>query len=91
MLRYVNIRRACAEGVSDHRPCAFDIDPYNLFEHLLKYFQLQPTQAAIAKQLFGTSAMDTNSSDNSSSSHCFLFEKCAGEAASLGASGHDGS
>ena len=32
--------------------------------------------------------MDTNSSNNSSSSYCFLFELCARKPASLGAIGH---
>ena len=53
--------------------------------------QLQLTQTAIFEQFFEARAMDTNSSNNSSSNYCFLFELCAREAASLGVTGHAGS
>ena len=56
-----------------------------------KNLQSKPIQTTISEHFFGTRAMDTNSNNISSSNYCFLFEKCAREAASLGAIGHDGS
>ena len=60
----------------------------SIFDLFLKQLQLQSTQTAILEQFFEARAMDTNSSNNSSSSYCFLFELCAREAASLGAIAH---
>ena len=68
------IRRVFAQGVSDHQKGAFDISPFHLFEIVLKPLQLQSTQTAIFEQFLEARAMDTNSSNNSSSSYCFLFE-----------------
>ena len=82
------ICRAFAHGVSDHQKCAFDISPFHFFELFSKHLQSKPIQTAIFEQFFEARAMDTSSSNNSSSSYWFLFELCAREAASLGAIGH---
>ena len=74
--------------MSDHEKFVFDISPFHFLEFCLKQLQLQSTQTAIFEQFFETRSMDTNSSNNSSSSYCFLLELCAREAASLGAIGH---
>ena len=84
----MQIRRAFAQGVSDHEKCAFDISPFHFFELFLKHLQSKPTQTAISEQFFETRAMDTNSNNISSSSYCFLFEKCAREGGCQGAPGH---
>ena len=77
-------RQASAQGVSDHKGRS-PLDNTSTLKHL----QSMPTQTAIFEQFFETRAMDTNSSNNSSSSYCFLFALCAREA--LGATGHDDS
>ena len=56
----------------------------NLF---LKYLQLKSTQTAISNN-FSNKTEETNSNNISRSNNCFLFEKCAREATSLGAPGH---
>ena len=74
--------------MSDHEKFVFDISPFHFFELFLKQLQLQSTQTTIFEQFLEARAMDANSSNNSNSSYCFLFELCAREAASLGAIGH---
>ena len=61
--------------------------PFSFLEHFLKHLQLKPTRTAISNGFFGTRAMHTNSNNISSSSCCFLFEKCAREGGCQGASG----
>ena len=85
------IRWAFAQGVSDHGPCASDIGPFHFFRFCFGTFAIEANSSSYSEQFFGTRAMETNSHNISRSSYCFLFEKCAREAASPGATGHDNS
>ena len=51
-------------------------------------FAMKVNSNIIFEHFEKTKAMGTNSNSNLSSNCCFLLEKCAHEAASLGASGH---
>jgi hypothetical protein len=54
----------------------------SFFDLFLKHLQSKPTtQTTIIELFLETRAMDTNSNNISSSSFCFLFEKCARERA----------
>ena len=78
------IRRASAQGVSDHQLCALDID-----SSFVNHFVWKNCNGNKYKQHFRAHDMRSSSNFwNLSSNCCFLFEKCAREAASLGASGH---
>ena len=54
----------------------------------LEHLQWKPIQTACPSNFSRKEATETNSNNMLSSNCCFLFEKCAREAASLGAPGH---
>ena len=100
------IRRASAQGVSDHQKCAFDIiSPFHFFELFWKLLQSKPTQAAIFEQFFDFELQSTQTWTRIRATTrarvrirtriraraIVTVEKRAREAASLGATGHDDS
>ena len=77
-----------AKGVSDHQQCAFEIDPLHFVAAIFGTFAMEANSNSIFEHLFGKASMKTKSNKMLSSNCCFLFEKCAREAASLGDPGH---
>ena len=81
---------------------SFDINPFHFFELFSKLLQSKPTQAAIFEQFFDLELQSTQTWTRMRATIraraeieqefelelLFLFEKCAREAASLGAIGH---
>ena len=81
---------------------SFDISPFHFFELFSKLLQSKPTQAAIFEQFFDFELQSTQTwtriratiraraeiEQEFELELLFLFEKCAREAASLGAIGH---
>ena len=73
--------------VQIRQACAFDNDPSHVYDFFLEHLQLKPIQTQFSSNSLDET-METNAIKTFISIYCFLFEKCAREAASLGASGH---
>ena len=82
------IRQALPKGVSDHQECALDIDGLHFFAHVFRTFAIEANSKNMFIEIVGNNAMETHSNTILSSNCCFLFETCARDAVSLGASGH---
>ena len=46
------IRRAFAQGVSDHEKCALDIDHFHFFEHLFETFAIEANPNSHFRSIF---------------------------------------
>ena len=74
-------------SVQIRQVCAFDNDPSHVYDFFLEHLQLKPIQTQFSSNS-SDKTMEANAIKTFISIYCFMFEKCAREAASLGASGH---